>query len=421
MAWWAAAGMVACAFTSRGAFGQDDACAVVRRDNLTACARARSYALRIEREDVTAAEGRRTAATPLLPSNPVASGNVAYREGGSGQPAVVNWQASLGQEVDLAGKRGARVDAADQKLARERYRATAIDRYVLAEAWTAYFEVLAADEAHVLAAELSATAASFVTAADARVEKGLAAPIDAQLALAAATHLEQQRIASQRLAVEARVKLAGALGLDRPGFQVGGALEPLRTLGGIGMATISPDAQPDVLALRSDARAEEARATLLRRERIPNPTVSLFAGREEFNQTFLGAGLSLPIPLPEPLGSTHSGEIAEAEARARRAALEAERASHSASLELAEARATYAARQEEAALFAPSQLARARDALQALAEEVAAARMPVREAVVAEQSLLDLLRSSVEARLGLCVASVELVRVSGLSFDPGAP
>ena len=56
----------------------------------------------------------------------------------------------------------------------------------------------------------------------------------------------------------------------------------------------------------------EAQWALLRRARIPNLSLSFTAQSDGFSERVLGGGLSIPLPLPEPLGPSRGGEIAAA-------------------------------------------------------------------------------------------------------------
>ena len=55
----------------------------------------------------------------------------------------------------------------------------------------------------------------------------------------------------------------------------------------------------------------------------------------------------------------------------------------------------------------------------ALAQEIEAGRLTVRDAVVAQQALIELLSASVAARRALCIASVDLAKALGVSLEGG--
>ena len=85
----------------------------------------------------------------------------------------------------------------------------------------------------------------------------------------------------------------------------------------------------EVAAAEMERQVLERRLALVRRERVPNPTLSAFGERGEINDRILGVGLSIPIPLPAPVGRTRAGEIAETMAQIR-AAESSERAGQAA-------------------------------------------------------------------------------------------
>jgi cobalt-zinc-cadmium efflux system outer membrane protein len=177
--------------------------------------------------------------------------------------------------------------------------------------------------------------------------------------------LERNAAALERARAEARTALARA--------EVAAARAALnRKLGRPATAELSlqltavavpatPQAeQPELVAARAEAEAARAEVDLLRRERIPDPTVSLGYEREtrpEEHATgadlHTGSMLMARISVPLPLWDRNQGELSAA--RARRAAREAEREGREREVEVERvaAREVYeAARAAEAALVA---------------------------------------------------------------------
>ena len=177
----------------------------------------------------------------------------------------------------------------------------------------------------------------------------------------------------------------------------------------------------DVVVAEAERRQHERRAEVFRRNRIPNLTISLFAQNDRINERILGAGLAFPIPLPAPVGHTYAGEIAESEALAQRAGFEVERLRRIVRLEVITAFEAVASRKREIALFSAERLRRAEEAIASIAGELEAHRLPLRDALIMQQGLVELLQAHVEARRLLCLASVELARVSGLPLERGTP
>jgi cobalt-zinc-cadmium efflux system outer membrane protein len=120
------------------------------------------------------------------------------------------------------------------------------------------------------------------------------------------------------------------------------------------------------------------------------------------------------------VGRTYAGEIAEANASARRTQIDVERIRRAIRLELIVALQAFESRQKEREAFTPERVTRAREGIDSIAAEVQTARLSVRDAVVAQQSLIGLLRAHIEAKRAASIASVDLARAAGMPLEGGA-
>lgn len=389
--------------------------------NIVACAVRASVAVRAEREGVAAAEGRRTAVSPFLPSNPVLtfSGGPALSSPVAGMPT---WYVALGQEFEIGGQRAARRAAADAETGAQRRRVVMTERDTAARALELYYAVLAAEREVALVRRVESAGKAAAVASKGRADRGLLAEVDADVAAAAAARLELERIEAERRSRELRSELASLVGRDPAlAIVVEGELVPLPSAdrATTGLAERVATQRPDVLAFGDEARAFGLRADAFRRSRWPNPTVSLFAQNDAFDGRTVGIGISFPIPLPS-VGRTYRGEIAEAEALSRRASAERERAARAVRLEVATALGAYDARRAQVAAISPERVARGQKAIDDLATEVEGGRVSVRDAIVTQQSLLELLRADIVTRRELCIASVAVARATGVALEGGA-
>jgi cobalt-zinc-cadmium efflux system outer membrane protein len=404
-------------------------CAVVSRANVAACAVSASATVLAEREGVAAAAGRRVAASPWFPTNPTLAVTGARRLASSeGQPAAFNYSASLSQELEVAGQRASRRRAADADVAARTSDAVATTRKVAAQAYVAYFDALAARDALAMARRLETTGAQVARVTRARAEAGVTSAVDAEVTDAASLRLVRDRLEAERLERAALANLAALLGRDpaRGAVSVAGELDSLAgsdavaaSAGGhAGSAAASE--RPEVKALRDEQRSFEARAQAYRRARFPTLTLQLFAQNDGYNERVFGAGLALPIPLPQPVGRTYVGEAAEADAYARQSAARAEQTVRVLSVDLAVALAGYESARAQLALYTPERVARTERVIADMAAEVEAGRLAVRDAVVAQQQLMDLLRAQIDARRSLAVASVDLALAAGQPLEGAA-
>lgn len=409
--------------SSRAAAQGASACTHVTRANVVACALDASLVVTGERQELEAANARTTAVSPLFPSNPQLALSAGRRATRSEE--TTNWYATLSQELEIAGQRGARREAAEAASEAQSKRLLLSRREVAASALASFFEVLAAREEQRLADRLTTATRALSTVARARADQGLVAPVDADVADAATLRVFQGKLAAERRAVRELGLLATLLGRDSDAasLSVEGELEPIPVDASLAAAAAvkTGERRPELSVLEAEGRAQELRADAYRRSRLPNPTLSIFAQNDGFNERVFGAGLALPIPLPGNVGRTFVGEIAEAEALARRTQTERERVAREIRLEVSTAARAFASRTEEVRAFSPDMLARAEESLTSLGREVEAGRLAVRDAVVAQQSLIDLLRASVEARRAWCLASVDLARAVGMPLEGRTP
>jgi cobalt-zinc-cadmium efflux system outer membrane protein len=395
-------------------------CARVTREAVVPCALRASLSSQAERGQLDAAVAREEVARTILPSNPVLSGWVAQRHAAV-EGSDLNWSATLAQEVEIGGQRGARRRAAAFGRESQREIVVATERDAAAEALRAYFETVAAREQVSLVADLTAMARRVATAASGAAAHGVIAGVDADLADAALVSVEDAAVAREQRAHEANATLASLLGAPvSTELAVEGSLAPLAIAdelsAGKGVRRVP---RPEVRALEDEAHAERARAEVFRRQRVSSPTVSAFVERDGFSERVLGVGLALPIPLPHPLGQTYSGEIAESEALARAAATRARAAEREATKNASRAVARYDAARRRDALYDRERVARARESLGKMASEIEAGRLAVRDAVVAQEALIELLLAALVAREDLCVASVDLARAAGVPLERG--
>lgn len=416
---WSVAGAALCFCVSTVEAQAAESCGInVTRHNVAACALANSPALAVERQGVAVLVGRERSVSPLLPSNPVLALQGGHRR--TDELRATNWYATLSQEVEIAGQRNARRKAAGAARTAQEQSLVAVSRDVARDAWTAYFAALAARDALAMAQRLEQAFRAATTATAAAAESGVAAGLDADVAEAAALRLSQERIAAEQRSKQALAALAALLGADplSPRVAIDGELLPLRTASTVALAhaEVAVEQRPEVLAAEATRHSYEQWTSVYRRSRIPNLTFSALAQRDGFNERVLGGGVSLPIPLPSPLGRTFAGEIEENTALARQAASNKERLRRELKLEVANALAAYQSAQAQAELFTAERVQRAEQTLGSIAEEIGKGRIAVANVIVAQQALIDVLRSSVEAKLALCVASVELAHAAGISL-----
>lgn len=387
------------------------------------CALTESLDVRVARQELKALGGRRVAAGIVLPANPVASVTFAERRDPTGA-SFFNWYVLLAQEIEIGGQRGARRRTVDAELAAQVRRVAVAELDTASSALRSYYEVMAAKEVLSLSTEVAELAQAIGAFAEERAKASLMAPVDADLLRAESIRIGAQRFAAERRIAFARALLATLLGRTQGELvDVDGVLAPLPlpTIPAERLIDQALTLRGEIAAAEMEKTVREAELQLLRRSRIPNLTFSFLAQNDGLNERVLGGGLSVPIPLPAPLGRTFAGQITEQLARIEQAQTSVEQVRRTVRLEVDRAIAADRTRALELALYTPELITRARADLAALREGLATRQLSVREALLAQRTLIDLLLGHLDARLAMALARVDLYRVAGLPLEGGRP
>lgn len=380
---------------------------VLTRKNLVSCGLGNSPTLAVELATARGSSARREAARPFLPSNPTLGAQLGSRVGPDAR--ATNWYLTLAQELEVAGQSWLRVEVADDEVLAATAQVQVVRAELAEQLWTAWFETLGARERVKLAGVLERATGEVARTAKGMAANGLGSPIDAVAADAAWVAVIERRVEAQRTARASLLRLQSLTGM-RVELASDARLEPLHS-------TAPPQGRPELTALEALSSASARRTALLRRSRVPNPTVSLFAQNDGFNERVLGVGVALPVPLPQPVGRTKAGEIDEALAAEERLHAELEGLIRRLATERALAESDAFALSEKQALFSSQRVTSATEALEALSAQLRAGRVTVREALVTQQSLVDLLLSEVSMREASCLVSVRAARANGLSLE----
>jgi outer membrane protein, heavy metal efflux system len=410
---------LAVSFTASETAAAQSCSGAIGRDSVARCAVRASLALARAQAQRDVLEGQRTAVSPLLPSNPTLVLSAAHRS--TSAQSGANWYATLSQELEIAGQRSARRARADAALHAQDSALVATERDVATLAWRSYFQALAARDLQAAASRLEQFFMHSSRASQAGAAQGLVSGVDAEVAELNVLKLTQQRIEAER---NAQIALAGLLTL----LGRNAVAEPAPLSGELAPLAPAAALRFEELEGRVAQRAEVARAkqllevqradrSAIERSRVPNITLSLLAQRDGFGEQVLGGGIALPIPLPYPLGRTYHGELTENAALTRQATLELEQLERTVRLEVVEAFYAHAAAKAQAALYTPARTEQAQRSLENLAQALQAGRVPISEAIIAQQTLVEFTRANIQTRLELCLSSIELARAAGLTLE----
>jgi outer membrane protein, heavy metal efflux system len=366
-------------------------------------AAARSPTVVAAQADVDASRGRLRQAG--FRANPQLSVDVENFTGSGAYSGLnsVETTVTLNQQLDLFGRRSARVNVAQAALAAQELR-LAIARADLVQAVRTQFAgAVAARDRLQLARDNAERARELARIADELVAAGREPPLRALRARANFAQTEAALRAAEAADLTARRLLAGLFGMTGEVGAVTGPLAP------VALGEIEARATLEVRLAEADRLQAEA---ALRQEQIArrlNPSVGIGLRRlQQTSDTALVAGVSVPLPLFD----RNQGNIAAAGS-----AIRAAEARRDAALALATARIRNAQTNLDAArarvdALEGAALPQAAEALRLANLAYRAGRLTLLELLDAQQALAAAQGELIDARVALAEASATLVRAA---------
>ncbi|ADG10966.1 TolC family protein [Caulobacter segnis] len=318
---------------------------------------------------------------------------------------------SLGQTLELGGKRGARVAAALAELDTARSRASQNRVTFARDLFVAYATAEAAGERLVLAKDGVELAQADARAARLLVDNGKEAELRVLQAQAAVSAAQAEQSRAEAEADAALARLSALIG----GEQTYAAVTPgvLDRAWTVSAATAQP---PAVAVAQAEQIATARKLDLERRRAAPDVTISFGIRRLAGDDaTAAVAGVSLPLPLFDR--NRGAVKAAQAEADAARARLLIAQADATADRRGAEGEARAA---ERSAAAAREGEAAAREAYRLAKLGYEAGKLPLLELLSTRRDLVAARQRHIETRLARAKACADLAQANGQIAFGGA-
>ena len=205
----------------------------------------------------------------------------------------------LSQPLELGGKRGARIQAAERGRASAAAALAARQAEIRANVIDAWFAVLAAQEQLRLAQESSELAQRAAQATGRRVVAGKVSPVEETRAKVAAASVTLALLRARSELAVARKKLAAMWGNPSPRFdKAEGDIDQLPSLPDQAQLHHRLAQAPAMALARSELASRQSLAQVELSRRMPDVTLNLGSKRsEELGRSQLIVGFSVPLPL----------------------------------------------------------------------------------------------------------------------------
>lgn len=320
--------------------------------------------------------------------------------GSAGAPG--EYEARLTQEVEWAGQRGLRISAARSGLNRAEFVVRNAARQTLADASTAFYAALAAQQRLEVARQLSQLNQQLLDATRIQAREGELSSMEANLAEIEAGRARARVLAAQREATSARLELQRLAGIHpEQEIQLVVALPdpPLPpTLNPDSLISLALARRPDLAARTTAVDQAEALTRLARREAIPNLRVGVIAEREALAgvpgspvsaDRYESPRIGLAVSIPVPLFDRNQGLVAERAAQTEQARLSRSATELAVRTQVTDAYRGYVAASEEARVYEQDVLQPARSNQELLETAYRAGKVNLSTLLLLRNQLLD--------------------------------
>jgi cobalt-zinc-cadmium efflux system outer membrane protein len=361
----------------------------------------------------------------LLP-NPVVSAGVGNlplgRTNPSGLAAGQTVTATVGveQEIPLWGKRGARIEAAEQRRIGAAAERADLERQLAFEVRSRFVSLLEATERLHLASENLDRYRETIRVSAARAREGDISPAELDK-----VRLEERSFAHEvdDAALDRREASAALLPL------LGSPAADVEAVGTLAIPTVPSDVdalvaqalarRPDVKAAERERAAAEASLRLARREPLPNVTVGLGYTHSEFQISGdLANQIGTTFSVPVPVFDRNQGNIIRAEAEALAAGHELDHVKLAAAQEVRSAVTRYDVARTRAQRFADGFLRQATDARKAAEASYREGAVSLLEFLEAERTAIQTARDNLDALREVNTAAYDITRAAALEVSP---
>jgi len=339
---------------------------------------------------------------------------------GLGVGQTVIEQVGLQEEIQLWGRRGARVSAAGAREAQATDERADLERRLVFETRSRFVAVLVTTERLRLARENLDRYRETVRVSQERRKAGDISPAELDKVSLEQRTFELEVADAQTERTEAVAALLPLLGLDAGDVTVVGDLNPPPARTDVdALVGEALTRRPDLLALERAVEAADARLRLARAERWPDPTVGVQYTHDQFTVSgdlpnSLGTSFSLPLPLFD----RNQGQLERAEAEAMIARHELDKTRLAIPQEVRTAVNTYQLASAQTRRYETAYLSQAKEALSGSEASYREGAVSLLEFLEAERAYIQTQRDHLKALLDAYVAAFGVASAAALDSPP---
>lgn len=256
--------------------------------------------LAVARKKLEIARAERIKSSLFLPSNPELESKIGRRDSSSPDEKHTDYSISLSQEFEVFGQRRKRIRVTDKNMEKVKYEIANVERNVIANVKSSFYEVLASLEIVKLQSYVEGIFKRLWNATMEKYKAGAISALELNSIKIRYGLAKQQLLAAKKNNQNSLLNLKLLLGKSKD--------EPLSLKGELtyqalqvtleDLLTSAYETRPDLKAMELEKERASQEISLRKAERIPNPDLSGFFTREEGGaDDIVGGKISISIPI----------------------------------------------------------------------------------------------------------------------------
>lgn len=376
-----------------------------------------SPVLKVARSTRLRVDAARSAASPVLPGNPELTFAAGPRLGPNGNG--IDIQASLMQQVEIAGERGLRHDAVRRLSELTDAEIEQIRWLVHCDVHAAFHRALVELQRLRLAEHVVVFQQEVLRFVERQISAGEAAPLTLRLAQAEVAQAQQVQVDTEQAYFAARIQLAQLSGWPaaKPPTPEGDVDEPRELASDEKLLAVARERLPSLRAATARIHEAQAREAVANREAWPKPTLGVQYSREGSAEGE-GTYQSVLGVVSVPITSFQRNQGQRAHARADVSMAEAELDASARLLEgqIAEARSAVIAAGKRTRAYGTEVLPRFEENLHLLRRAFELGEIDILALSTGRERFLRIQSDALAAQLDYFVALASLERVVGVDL-----
>lgn len=251
------------------------------------------------RKGLDEAKGDLTKASYIVPSNPVVESFIDNRYDTRDNETHTDYEIGLSQEVRIFGQRGKGISVAEKNIEKVRADIESLEWEVTTKTKGNFYDVLTLKEVLEVRYNILTLFEKLSNAFQTKYEAGSVTILEVNSVKIQQAKADNDYLNAKSKYVSSLSNLKLLLGLSQEDpLDITGDLRHRQVQVALDkLMETAQEHRPDLIALKLEGERINREISLLKSQRIPNPILSGFFGREDGYNRIVGGAISIPLPI----------------------------------------------------------------------------------------------------------------------------